>query len=434
MTSGASAIARHTLPGLVLTDREWSMPVDHGIIGGPDITVFAREVVAVERERDELPWLLFLQGGPGSGAPRPTSRSGWLGAAVERFRVLLLDQRGTARSSRVDADSLAAQGNPAAQADYLGLFRADAIVRDAERIRRDLLGDRPWYLLGQSFGGFCTFNYLSAAPQGLAGALVTGGIPPIGIAVDDVYRATYQRVLSRNARYRALYPADQERLRHIVEHLAEHDVRLPGGTRLQRRSLQALGLAFGFSDGFATVHYLLDEALTGRANGRALSYNFLQGIEQALPYNTNPLFSLLQEACYCEGAAANWSAERIRAEHPGFDDPAGPFCFTGEMIYPWMFEDFARLAPLREVADLTARRDDWPALYDETTLSRNRVPVAAAIYDDDMYVERRYSEAVAARVPGVRTWITNEYDHDGLRCDGSGTVFKRLLAMLDGRA
>src|SRR5690606_4583679 len=129
---------------------------------------------------------------------------------------LLLDQRGTARSSRVDADSLTREGDAAAQADYLSQFRADAIVRDAEAIRRDLCDDRPWFLLGQSFGGFCALHYLSACPEGLAGVLITGGIPPVGVPIDDVYRATYQRVLKRNRRFHARYPGDAERLQRIL--------------------------------------------------------------------------------------------------------------------------------------------------------------------------------------------------------------------------
>ena len=61
------------------------------------------------------------------------------------------------------------------------------------------------------------------------------------------------------------------------------------------------------------------------------------------------------------------------------------------------------------------------------------MPVAAAIYDDDMYVERRFSEAVAAKTKNLRTWVTNEFDHNGLRADGDGKVFQRLLDMLEGR-
>jgi hypothetical protein len=50
-------------------------------------------------------------------------------------------------------------------------FRAESIVADAEMIRQVLvpedhtLGPR-WSILGQSFGGFCAFTYLSFAPEG----------------------------------------------------------------------------------------------------------------------------------------------------------------------------------------------------------------------------------------------------------------------------
>jgi len=49
---------------------------------------------------------------------------------------LLLDQRGTGRSTPISYQSLARFQAPQEQADYLKLFRADNIVRDAEWIRR----------------------------------------------------------------------------------------------------------------------------------------------------------------------------------------------------------------------------------------------------------------------------------------------------------
>ncbi len=425
-------LARHALPGLALIDHEFAVPLDHGKPGGRQITIFAREAVAIERENDRLPWLLFLQGGPGSGAPRPMGRGGWLARAVERYRVLLLDQRGTVRSARVDAASLVREGDAAAQADYLAQFRADSIVRDAEFIRRSLCGDEPWTVLGQSFGGFCALNYLSFHPHGLKGVLITGGIPPVGVPIDEVYRATYQRVLARNQRYYARYPDDADHLRRIVHLLREGNVQLPGGATLTPQTLQLLGLAFGFSDGFETVHYLLEEAFSD--GDATLSFNFLHGVDHALTYEAHPLFSILQEALYCEQSASNWSAQRIRAEFPQFDaDGPGPVYFTGEMIYPWMFDVFPQLAGAAAASELLARRADWPRLYDEDQLAANTVPTVAAVYDEDMYVERRFSEAVAARMPNVRTWITNEYDHNALRSDGDAVVFRRLLDMLDGR-
>jgi pimeloyl-ACP methyl ester carboxylesterase len=83
-------------PGTVLTDHHFSVPLDHGKPDGERITVFAREVVAAGKAGDgRLPWLVFLQGGPGFAAQRPVGRSTWLDRALDDYRVLLLDQRGT---------------------------------------------------------------------------------------------------------------------------------------------------------------------------------------------------------------------------------------------------------------------------------------------------------------------------------------------------
>src|SRR4051794_27427800 len=128
---GSSYAAR----GLVLTEHEFSVPLDHALPQGERITVFAREVA--DPDGRDRPLLVFLQGGPGSEAPRPTrhpSSPGWLDRALTEFRVLMLDQRGTGRSSPIGT----LPGRAGEQAQWLAHFRADAIVRDAEHIRREL--------------------------------------------------------------------------------------------------------------------------------------------------------------------------------------------------------------------------------------------------------------------------------------------------------
>jgi len=56
---------------------------------------------------------------------------------------------------------------------------------------------------------------------------------------------------------------------------------------------------------------------------------------------------------------------------------------------------------------------------------------AAAVYYNDMYVPRELSMPTAARIRGLRPWVTSEYEHDGLRVSG-GRVLDRLIAMNRG--
>jgi pimeloyl-ACP methyl ester carboxylesterase len=403
--------------GLILTEHEFEVPLDHAAADGERITVFAREVA--DPDGRDRPLLVFLQGGPGSEAPRPTrhpSAPGWLDRALTEFRVLMLDQRGTGRSSPIGT----LPGLPGReQADRLAHFRADAIVRDAEHIRREL-GVERWSVLGQSFGGLCAMTYLSIAPEGLREAFVTGGLAAIGRPIDDVYRATYARTLERCRRYYERYPGDRERVRALREHLDGHDVRLPSGDRLTGRRLRLLGNLLGMSTGAEDLHYMLELPVDSPAFGH--------DVDAALGFARNPLYAVLQEACWADGGTTRWAAERLLPAAYADDVTL----FTGEHVYRWMFEELAALAPLREAADLLAARE-WPRLYDADRLAANEVPVAAAIYAEDMYVERAFSEETAGRIRGLRPWLTNEYEHNALRADGA-RVLGHLIDLARGRA
>ncbi|AWW36286.1 alpha/beta hydrolase [Streptomyces sp. AS58] len=421
-------------PGVVLTDRRFTVPLDHDDPAGETIELYAREVVAGDKEGRDLPWLLYLQGGPGFGANRFVGKQAWLGRALQDYRVLMLDQRGTGHSTPANRQTLPLRGGPAEQARYLAAFRADSIVRDCEAIRPEVTGGAPWTVLGQSFGGFCTVTYLSTAPEGLRAAFVTGGLPALDAHADDVYRAAYPRIERKVAAHYARYPQDVERARRIADHLLSHDVVLPNGYRFTAEAFQSLGILLGGSEGSHRLHYLLEDAFVRTPAGTALSDSFQEEAQSLLSYAGHPLYALVHEAIYGQDERPTaWSAERVRAEFGQFDAAktlAGdaPLLFTGETVHPWMFECDPALRPLRETAELLAARTDWRPLYDPARLAANEVPVAAAIYHDDMYVDTAHSLQTARAVRGLRTWVTDEFEHDGVRAGGP-RVLDRLIAL-----
>lgn len=151
--------------------------------------------------------------------------------------------------------------------------------------------------------------------------------------------------------------------------------------------------------------------------------------------------------------------------------PGRPVLFTGEMVFPWMFDDFACLVPYKEAANLLAVKTDWPALYRKGVLRENKVclclgvdgccfcglvvaprmccpshhcqppvsrhfallpapavccccmcplqvPLACATYLDDMYVDYNLAQDTLEGVAGVKQWVTNEFKHRWVMGEG----------------
>lgn len=181
-------------------------------------------------------------------------------------------------------------------------------------------------------------------------------------------------------------------------------------------------------DGFERVHWLLDEAWDRGRLARSFGYEVMT----LTSFAHGPLHAVLQEACYAQDdRPTNWAAERAMSRFPEFDADSDPLLFTGEMIYRWMFRDVRSLQPFAGAAERLAVATDWTALYDAEALTRNEVPVAAVVYHDDMYVDADLSLDSANGIGNVATWVTNEWEHDGVRVSG-GDVFDRLCRMADG--
>jgi pimeloyl-ACP methyl ester carboxylesterase len=404
---------------LELIGHRLEVPLDHGAQGGPRIELFAREVRHADGG-DGLPWLVFLQGGPGFEATRPLDAKGWIGAAVaQRFRVLLVDQRGTGNSAPVESTH-------APSASVLRHLRLDAIVRDCEAWRRHLAGpDERWSVLGQSYGGFCAVHYLSRFPEALERVLLTGGLPPLA-PIDTVYERTFACMRRRSLEHYASFPGDADLVDRIAARLAAGDVRLPGGDVLSVRRFQQVGMALGQSRGSVALHWLFESAFAGAGNEP--TQRFLHAVERSQSYPTNPLYAVLHEAIYSEGPATGWSAERVRSASGAHDWRAGePLTLTAESVHPWMFAEYGVLRPFATAAEEMARVADWGSLYDRERLAANRVPVAAAVYTNDLYVDRELSLATAEAIAGCSVFESATHEHDGLREDGR-VIFGELLA------
>ena len=405
----------------------FTLPLNYQNEGSERIQVFARELVDLGKDGQDLPWLVYFQGGPGFPSPRASGESGWLKRALQEYRVLLLDQRGTGNSSVINQESLA-HLSAEQQAHYLSHFRADNIVRDAEAIR-ERLGIKQWATLGQSFGGFCTLTYLSLFPQSLLRCYVTGGIPSISRHADDVYQATYQRVTDKNAAFFAQFPQAQAMCCEIAQYLLENNVTLPNGQPFTVEQFQLIGINLGRGGANMPLYLTLESAFIQVNGQKQLSYSFLNQMQQEQACLTNPIYAILHESIYCQGSASNWSAHRVRDQYATFNyQPGQAFKFTGEMVYPWMFDQLETLKPLREAAHLLAKKEDWCELYNAEILSQNTVPVACAVYADDMYVELDYSRETLAALPLSKAWITNEYEHNGIGVDGE-RILDSLVTM-----
>ncbi|WP_026531788.1 alpha/beta fold hydrolase [Arthrobacter sp. H41] len=421
----------YAMRSMLTTEHFFTVPLDHWDAGKSEtIDVFAREYTSsdfTEAEVATLPWLLFLQGGPGGRGVRTTQLSGWMKAAAKRFRILMLDQRGTGLSTPADAATLAGRGGAEEQAAYLTHFRADSIVADAEFARRQLSGE-PWTVFGQSYGGFCVLTYLSFAPEGLQRALITGGLAPLTGSPDRVYEATFQRVEKRNSEYFDWYPGDRSMVTRIARHLDSTVEELPSGERLTARRFQMVGSFLGGNTRVDALHFLLEDAFVETPGGERLSASFLWQVGALVTRASNPLYALMHESIYGQGAASNWAAERVLTAFPQFLPSAEQPLLTGEVVYPWYFEEDPALVPLRRTAELLAEKEDWGPLYDVGRLRRNTVPAAAAVYRDDIYVDRDLSLATAREVKGLAVWETPDFHHDGIADDGEA-IFERLIAL-----
>mmetsp|Transcript_25937 Transcript_25937/g.39251 ORF Transcript_25937/g.39251 Transcript_25937/m.39251 type:complete len:675 (+) Transcript_25937:92-2116(+) len=524
----------------VVTEHKLSVPVyrhDHNEEGERIDIYFS--IVEIKKEKDDDIWkflqeeqdsnsraqyyvnrmnlqnadglMLYLQGGPGFGAPTPVSGIGlsesgsWAGKALAGNyydKIVLMDQRGVGKSTPItkqwlerkfpdlfmldssattnsledDTSKIVADDYEKVQqaaniaSNYMAQFRADNIVLDAEEIKNSLLigndsEEKPYgCALGQSFGGFCLMTYLSQIKRPPKVCLFTGGIAPMLTPVYDVYHSLWHRVKDRNLQYYDMFPGDIYVVKKIVNTLLNYGpVKLPSGSNLTARRFLQSGLALGGSPStFARLHHLFNSAfLDDNDHPPVFTRSFLKAIDSEHSFDDHPIYFLLHESIYADGPKNNcptkWMAhnnfESMIQTPSEFDykltcslkSDQRPTLFFGEMVFPWQAEgDYAECSGIgmRCLANALATKDDWGPLYDgqqiRVALDDNGIcRAAAAVYYDDLYVDFDASMKVVkgrgtAPLEKCKVWVTNEFQHSGLRDDGA-KIFAKLHGMATGK-
>ena len=410
-------VTTRQLADLVIEDHTITVPL---VWGDPadGRTIDIHAAVVTPPGGANLPYLVFLQGGPGSEAPTPfhaPSSPSWLDAALSEYRVVMLDQRGTGRSTPIGDRDLAMGAE--ALAERLTHLRADSIVRDAEAMRQHL-GAATWSVLGQSFGGFTTLAYLSTDPSSLEQVYFTGGLSAVGRPPEDVYALCYDKLRTESLRYYRRFPAHREAMRRLAGLAEAGQIILPTTEVVSVSRLRSLGMLLGTNDGWQNLWSLLEQDPGSNA--------FAYDLAATLPFSgRNPLYYVFHESSYADGFATNWAAERVEPD----DFKADPTLLTGEHVRREWADTIPAFQPWAEVVDLLAAHP-WPKLYDADALRASGAKGAAAVYVHDAYVPLEFSLETAELLPGVTPWITSEHEHNGLR---AGRVLPRLIDLAHGR-
>ncbi len=414
--------------------EEWTaeVPVDWDDPTFGTLKVFGRMVYLPKNAKKDV--FVFLQGGPGHQCPRDPEAYEWIPEVLKNFRVFFLDQRGTGRSSVIQPSLVRDVAEMDRLERHLSCFRADSIVKDAEYFRENVFKIKKWFLLGQSYGGFCSFTYLSFAPHGLKGVITTGGVPPWHIdSVDKIYKELVSICYKRNQEWYRTFPKHVDIIKRIMDVLVNDPVKTADGGKLSPDRFRFVGTSILGSTRYASVMHAFLDCAFGDANRTKLSYQFLKACTDSLAFldfESHPIYAFLQEAVYANAMSTHWSAARVLKEHGGFGLEAKKICLYGETVVPSLFTDCAGLVPFRPVAHRLAEKEDWKPLYDPAKLAKNKVPVECLVYQQDYYISHPFSLKAVKETGAARAYVHPEWQHDSLRQHGKeliGIMLPRLL-------
>ena len=399
------------LPDVAVREHEVEVPVSREDASLGNIRVFCRELSA----DDSLPAIAYFQGGPGKSGPRTLME--WIPEALKRYRVFLMDERGTGRSHKIDRTT-----PERITADMLAHLRPPDVAADAEAMRQHL-GLEQWDLLGNSFGAACASSYLSYFPSGLRRVHLAGAVPEPEMDVDAFNRLTFQLLAQRQQQLFRAIPWMKDRVEEVADHLDNHDERMPTGERLSATRMKMAGVLLGEDDDFAQLANLFEAPFTTRGGEKRLRGDFLAQLGRIISLETMPLWAVIHETVMARpGYAVNWSADRIWREE-FYDLP-----LLGNHFFRTHFAEDPALTPFYEAVDQVHHRTDLKAQAQD--MSANTVPAAAILYEKDVFIPYELTIQSARKTPNLQVWTHSEWFHDGIWAHGA-EVARGLFERLD---
>ena len=362
---------------MVVTGHRIDVPLDWNEPSGATISVHAREVVAAEHADDaKRPAIVWFQGGPGHEVAFPDQRGSWLAQLLTRYRVLLLDQRGTGLSTPLEAVRCRSPSRWRWVTTCATSARTRSLATSSSSARGSLWTDTDWYVFGQSFGGFCSLTYLSLLPEHIRGVIITGGFAPVLNETEEICTRLFNHVATRNADYYARFPDDAARVRRIVDHLETGNEVDGRGQQLSARRFLMLGIKLGLQHGAAELHGIIERAANrtiSNSCARSAASSTRMSLRQCGLQQRTP-----STRCCTKPRTPTARRRAGRRSVRGSPIRATPStrnrCRTsqGEAVFPWMLDELRELQPLRDVADVLAEHEGWPRLYDIPRLRRHR--------------------------------------------------------------
>jgi hypothetical protein len=218
-------------------------------------------------------------------------------------------------------------------------------------------------------------------------------------------------------------------------------LQLPSGGTLTARRFLTLGVGFGSHGSVDDVHEMIFRMRADLEQFELITRPTLSLLEAlGPPFDDLVIYAILREPIYCQGEASKWAAERVGRSLKEFDWISGspssfnskdqPLYFSGGMVYPFMFDTYPELKKLKEVAQIIAHYRDWPDLYDEQQLRKNEVPIYAALFIDDAYIDYGLAQETLEKVGNCKQFVTNTMYHDAIRSK-TVDVMKELFALRD---